>query len=451
MRSLLHFMAKTVENFSAVCYYIENCIPAARDGVSMALNVTNLEGNEIADDYVRSSVPKGRWGDTWSIFKASFTKLILINIFTLITFVPGLVIMLFRTWYIGSLGAVYPFNSSIIYPYYPDVLGLSERLTLSADLMFYALLIVAGFIASVGIAGAAYSIRKLINTRGIFTVKGYFHGVKVGYLSTVLPVTLVMVFLFATFIIGDWMRLTIVLGGNSAAAITSYVFIIIATVMVGVYSAWVFAVGTSYRLGTLQVLKNAFVLMIGTPLQTLIMSAFSLIPVWLFMAGGIARIISYLFFILLGFSFILTSWTAFTQWAFDLYVNPNLKANQEKETAKKSKEELAAEKEEQGKARARELLAAGKSELISRPIMPVSAENAVPVLGKTFTRADVASVSEGRSKLGEEVASYEREHSGDPEFVEYNKLFADREKALQTETDKKGKKKKKISSDNLLK
>ena len=49
MRSLLHFMAKTVENFSAVCYYIENCIPAARDGVSMALNVTNLEGNEIAE------------------------------------------------------------------------------------------------------------------------------------------------------------------------------------------------------------------------------------------------------------------------------------------------------------------------------------------------------------------------------------------------------------------
>lgn len=416
----------------------------------MALNVTNLEGNEIADDYVRASVPKGRWSDTWSIFKASFTKLILINVFTLITFVPGLVIMLFRTWYIGSLGAVYPFNSTILYPYYPDVLGLAERLTLSADLMFYALLIVAGFIASVGIAGAAYSIRKLINTRGEFTVKGYFHGIKVCYLSTVLPVTLVMTFLFATFIIGDWMHLTIVMGGNSAAAITAYVFIIIATVMAGIYAAWVFAVGTSYRVGTFQLLKNAFVLMIGTPLHTLVMAAFSLIPVWLFMMGGFMRIISYLFFILLGFSFMIMSWTAFTQWAFDLYVNPNLKARQEKENAKKSKEELAAEKEEQGKNRARELLAAGRSELIARPIMPVAAENTVPVLGKTFTRADIAAVNEGRGKLGEEVASYEKEHMNDPEFVEYNKLFADREKALQTETDKKGKKKKKISADNLL-
>ena len=38
----------------------------------------------------------------------------------------------------------------------------------------------------------------------------------------------------------------------------------------------------------------------------------------------------------------------------------------------------------------------------------------------------------------------------DPVYVEYNKMFQDREKALQDDT-KKGKKKKKISSDNLLK
>ncbi len=35
--------------------------------------------------------------------------------------------------------------------------------------------------------------------------------------------------------------------------------------------------------------------------------------------------------------------------------------------------------------------------------------------------------------------------------MEYNKLFAEREKALQPVTDKKGKKKKVVSSENLLK
>ena len=42
-------------------------------------------------------------------------------------------------------------------------------------------------------------------------------------------------------------------------------------------------------------------------------------------------------------------------------------------------------------------------------------------------------------------------HKHDPVYAEYNKLFAEREKALASPVDKKGKKKKKISADNLLK
>ena len=418
----------------------------------MALNVKNLEGNEIADDYTRNYVPKGRWGDTWSVFKSSFLKLVLINIFTLITFVPGIVVVIFRSGYIGGLGTVYPFNPSLLYPFYPDVEGLAERLTLSADLLFYAALIVAGFFASIGIAGSAYSIRKLLNTHGEFTIKSYFHGIKVCYLSTVMPVTVVMIFMFSTLLTGDWMHVVIATGGNAAAAITAYVFIIIATVLVSIYMAWVFAVGTGYRVKLTALFKNAFVMMIGTPLQTVFMAGFSLMPVWLVMRGLAAPLISYLgyiFFILIGFSYVIICWTGFTQWAFDIYVNPNLKAQKEKEQSQKSEKELAVEKEQAEKQHARELLAAGKSELIARPIMPLAEQSAVPSLGKTFTRKDVKTVNASREKLYADVSAYEKEHENDAVYAEYNKLFAEREKALQTETGKKGKKKK-ISSDNLL-
>ena len=44
--------------------------------------------------------------------------------------------------------------------------------------------------------------------------------------------------------------------------------------------------------------------------------------------------------------------------------------------------------------------------------------------------------------------SWYEQHKNDAKYVEYNKLFAEREKALSS-TDKKGKKKK-ISSENLL-
>ena len=55
----------------------------------------------------------------------------------------------------------------------------------------------------------------------------------------------------------------------------------------------------------------------------------------------------------------------------------------------------------------------------------------------------------GRAELEKSIADYENEHKNDKRYVEYNKMFAEREKALQDEG-KKGKKKKKISADNLL-
>lgn len=416
----------------------------------MALNVTNLEGNELADDYIRNSVPNSRWSDTWDVFKSNFGKLVLINLFTLITFVPAVVTMFFRDYYIRVMGVTHPFNPSILYPLYPDVQGLTERVYLSADITFYALLIACGLIAAAGISGAVYSIRKIINTHGDFTFKTYLHGIKVCYFTTLLPVTVSLLFIYGTVLTGDWMKLVLATGGNGGGAITAYVFAVTATVLACVYCGWLFAVGTGYRVGIKDLFKNAFALMLGTPLQTAFMAAFTLIPVWMFMMGGFMQIISYILFVLFGLSFIILSWTAFTQWAFDLYVTPSLKTAEEKSNKQKTEKELALEKEEAGRRKALELLAAGRSELIARPIMPISSETAVPVLSKTFTRNDILKVSEAKAKLGSVIAAYEQQHKNDSVYQEYNRLFAEREKALAPDTGKKGKKKK-ISSDNLLK
>ena len=183
------------------------------------------------------------------------------------------------------------------------------------------------------------------------------------------------------------------------------------------------------------------------------MSGFALIPVWLVLIGNsiaFLQIIAYIILVFFGLSFILMCWMSFTQWVFDLYITPNIKAAAEEAKAKKSPKELAEEKEEDGKRIARELLAAGKSELIGKPILPIAEEQAVAPLGLTYTRADLNRVSADRSKLGGEIKRYEDEHKNDPVYAEYNKLFAEREKALQSEPGKKGKKKK-VSSDNLLK
>lgn len=417
----------------------------------MALNVNSLEGKEITDDFVRKAVPTGRWSYTWDVFKSSFIKLILLNVFVLITFAPGILVIIFRGVYVdGVLGAVYDFNTSIIHVPVGNVTGLTEILILSADLRFYALLVAAGFIASIGIAGATYCIRKALLTHGPITVKNFFHGIKVGYFNTLLPVIIFMIFFYMTKIVGDWKNLVYATGGNTAGAMTAYVFAVIANVLVGIYCGWLYAVGNGYRVSFGQLFRNSFVMLIGTPLQTIFMAGFSLIPVWFFLMGGFMRAVSYAVFIFIGFSFIIISWISYSQWAFDLYITPNLKAAQEDANSKKTPKQLQEEKAEAERQAARELLAAGKSELACKPVMPIEGQSNVARTAITFRRSDIALAEENRAKLNENIAKYEKEHMNDPVYVEYNRMFQDREKALQDEP-KKGKKKKKISSDNLLK
>ena len=419
----------------------------------MALNVTNLEGNELADgEYTRTPAQSGRWGDTWSVFKSNFGKIVLNNIFVLLFFVPGIAVMFIRSIYVSGLGYQYPFNANtgIGYPAYPGTQGLNESIYLSADLMFYGLLIVAGLIASVGIAGGAYSMKKLMNTHGKFSIKGFFHGVKVCYLNVAAPLTVFMCFYFGCVILGDWKDLNAARGLSVAGPMTAYVFAIIATVLVGIYCGWLIATGVSYKLKVGQLLKNAFVLMIGSPIQTVFFAGLSLMPVWLFMIGlsvTFIKILSYIVFIFIGFSYILLVWMSFTQWVFDLYVSPNIKKAEEEAKAKKTPEQIAREEKEEAKRVAGELLAAGRSELICKPILPIDNKMQV-TLSKTFSRGDLNAVAENRKKLGDEIAAYEEAHKNDAVYKEYNALFADREKALKT-GDKKSKKKK-ISAENLL-
>ncbi len=99
----------------------------------------------------------------------------------------------------------------------------------------------------------------------------------------------------------------------------------------------------------------------------------ALIPVWLYMVGSavdIIKIISYIVFIFLGFSFILVIWLSFTQWVLDLYVTPNIKAAEAAAVGKTAKQ-LESEKQQDEKRVAMELLAAGKSELICNPILSI--------------------------------------------------------------------------------
>lgn len=419
----------------------------------MALTIEGLEGNELSKgDYSRKSIPEGRWADAWSAFKSNFGKMFLLNIAVCITLVPAVVLMYYCLSNISVMGIVFPHNPLTGFPFYPDRTGLNERVTLYTDLVFYAALIGAAAVAALGVSGAAYCVRRILLTQGELKLTSFFRGIKVGYLKTLLATTIFMVFLFATVAVYDWMNLEIATGGNRGGAITAFVFMIIAIVLLGLYCLWLFAVGTSYKLKFTTMLKNAFALFMKTPVQTILMGGFAFIPVWLLLIGGLIQTIAFFLFAVFGITFMLLSWTAYTQWVFDMVVTPQV-ASEEKTKTPKTAKQLAAERAEEEKNKVLELVAAGRSELIARPILPLPQEIVFAAPAATFTRADLAAAESRRAKLGAEVSAYEQAHANDPSYAEYNKLFADRDKALVTEDGKgkKGKKAKRISADNLLK
>lgn len=410
-----------------------------------------MQGNELADDYVRKTVPDGRWRDAWEVFKSNFGKIIMLNLLVLVTFIPSVTLIFYRSVYFASLGSVYPVNSSIPFFFFPELSGQTEHIALSVDILFYGLLIASGLFAAVGIAGGAYSMKKLLITRGEFTFRGFLHGVKKCYFKTLLPVMLFLLLLYGTVLVGDWRDWEAAVGGNVAGATTAYVFAIIFLVIFGIYLAWMLAAGCSYKTGFLSWLKNSFVLMIGAPIHTIFMAGFSLIPVWFLFMGAFFRTIGILLFIFFGFSYVLLCWMSFTQWEFDMYITPALASEEKNKNRPKTAKELEEERAEEERRAAMELLAAGKSELVSHPIMPVPEGRTITPFNKTFSRKDIEKANAEREAMIKEIKAYEKQHENDKEFVEYNKLFADREKALQSPTDKKGKKKaKKVSSENLL-
>lgn len=415
--------------------------------------VSTLEGNELADDYVRTHVPQGRWADAWDLIKNNFVKLIIINVVTLLFCVPSILLVYFRNAYISSMGYSYPFASNPlgIYPLTPSMQGVPERITLSADIMYMSIFVASMLIACVGLAGACYSIKRLINTHGQFSFKSYFHGIRICYFNVLFPVLVVALFAFACFLVYDWAAISIADGASKGGPITAEVFITIATVIVAIIAFWVLAVGVSYKVKLKYLMKNSIVLLIGTIVQTLFMLAFTLIPVWLLWLGQAwswVKVFVYVFMLFFGFSFMIVSWFAYTQWVFDMFITPAVKKEEEARKANLTPKQLAAEKHEEELAVAREILAAGKSELVGRPIRPIDGGTEIKEVGVAYSRRDIARVKGDRDKVKDEIDEYYEQHHTEEKYVEYEKMFAEREKALKSDG-KKGKKK--VGADTLLK
>ena len=81
--------------------------------------------------------------------------------------------------------------------------------------------------------------------------------------------------------------------------------------------------GVNYQVGFWALIKNAFLLFLGTLPQTIFFAALAAIPFLLFLIPNSFFLVVGIFILLLfGIAYALLVWLDFAQWVFDKYINP---------------------------------------------------------------------------------------------------------------------------------
>lgn len=410
-----------------------------------------LEGKEKSEEYARSTLPTNRWQLFWDIFKGNFGKMVKVNLLTLIFFIPLIAVVIFYLMLVESNGIIYPFgaNLGVGYPAAPIQQGVAELLAVQNGFVLYTGLILTSIIAAIGLSGGMYVVRNMVWTEGIFVTNDFWRGIKLNYknaLQTVLIFTAVLLLAgsmvqFAEFsiVVEGLTGFRLVMMRISQA--TSYVLIAVAAML----CFWMIALGVNYKLTLFAMLRNALLITIATVPQTLFFILLALLPFVCFLIGGsLFLTIGIVVVALFALSYALLVWLDFAQWLFDKYINPKVKGARVGRGIYSSdgSSPVAGADSGAGIEYQKALLAHGKSRLIARPIKPIDDSLQVYELPGAFTREDLKRLRESKQNIAEDTEKYAEEHKNDLRYVEYNKQFEEREKALQDEVDSKGRKKK---------
>ena len=231
------------------------------------------------------------------------------------------------------------------------------------------------------------------------------------------------------------------------ASIVSYVFLALAFCM----SFWMIALGVNYKMGFITLIRNSFLMTIGLLPQTVFFGALALLPYLLFLivGQGFFLMAAIMIVLLFAFSYTLLVWLDFGQWAFDKYINPKISgAKVGRGIYDKNALSEDGENSEAALEYNRVILAAGRSQLSARPIKPIDDELRVYDLPPSYSREDLKKLRESKEAIVADTEAYVEEHKDDERYVEYNRQFDEREKALQEAEE--GKKHRKRKTPKIL-
>ena len=141
-------------------------------------------GKDNLPDFTPDKLPGTRFQLFKDVFFNRFGAIVKINLLVLLFCLPAIAWVVIMQMVKQMDGSLLPYsgNVGIGYPIITDVIALGQRRAFQFDLQTYLVLIPCIMVASVGLSGAFYVMRRLVWGEGASVAGHFFRGIKMNFL-----------------------------------------------------------------------------------------------------------------------------------------------------------------------------------------------------------------------------------------------------------------------------
>lgn len=368
-------------------------------------------GKDNLPDFTPDKLPGTRFKVFKDVLFNRIGALVKINLLVLLFALPAIAWVVIVNMMKQVDGTLVPYsgNIGIGYPMVEGAIAFGQTRMFAFDMQMYLVLIPCIMIASIGLSGAFYVMRRLVWGEGITVVGHFFKGIKQNFLPFLWSSLFAGISLFlvmANFGIYDNMVDVHIAWKVIGIAMSIIQFVLLLSMMIFLTTQAV-----TYKLKTWGLIKNSFLFAIALLPQNLIMLAISSLPIIIILIlPSMISMFGLMIFALLGFSFIILVWTVYAHWAYDKFINDRVEgAVKNRGMYKKTEDDTKAAEERDHKNKN---IRFNNPKKRSKKIVSVDEGETYTPLATNFSRADLQRLQEEKEVVQRAIdAEYDDEGS----------------------------------------
>lgn len=363
-------------------------------------------GKDNLPDFTPDKLPGTRFQVFKDVFKNRLGAIVKINLLVLLFALPAIAWVVIVNIMKSMDGLLLPYSGNIGfgYPVIKDIIGSGQVRAFWFDVQMYLVLIPCIMVASIGLSGAFYVMRRLVWGEGITVFGHFFRGIKANFFPFLWSSLFVGVSLFLVmfnFKVYDTMNINIVWQVIGIAMSIIQFFLVLSMAIFLTTQA------VTYKLKTWGLIKNSFLFALALLPQNLIILILTAIPiVILLILPEMIAMFGYMIFAILGFGYIILLWTVYGHWAFDRFINDRVEGAVKNKGMYKSTTQDVAAKEEREKKNNNIRFNNPKKQ--SKKISSIDEGETFTPLATSFSRADLARLQSEKEAVKKSIdAEYE--------------------------------------------